>query len=43
MLKDINRMGSFLWEFSKISDGNYWHGSHEVLQSFVGKTYEKIY
>ena len=42
MLKEINRMGSFLWEFSKFSNGNYCYGSLEVLQSYVGKIYEKI-
>ena len=42
MLKEINGIGSFLWEFSNFSNGNYCHGSLEVLQSYVGKTYEKI-
>ena len=35
MLKEINRMGYFLWEFSKFSNSNYCHGSLEVLNSHM--------
>ena len=33
--KEINGIGSFLWEFSKLSNGNYCHGSLEVLHGHL--------
>ena len=42
MLKEIDKINFLNGKFSKFPNASYYHDNLEVLQSYVGKAYEKI-